>query len=110
MGVPHENLEGDPTTHRIVTTKGGVMRLDRKVAIVTGSSSGIGRAIAIRFAQEGAKVAVTGRNAERLAEVEKTINTLKINKNQLFKKYLKRIGLIEKAEEYRKNLIKKLKS
>ncbi|PLB51293.1 NAD(P)-binding protein [Aspergillus steynii IBT 23096] len=30
------------------------MRLDKKVAIVTGSSSGIGRAIAIRYANEGA--------------------------------------------------------
>jgi len=36
-------------------------RLAHKVAIVTGSSSGIGKAIALRFGEEGAKVVVTAR-------------------------------------------------
>lgn len=35
--------------------------------MVTGATSGIGRAIALRFGAEGASVAVTGRRAERLA-------------------------------------------
>ena len=39
------------------------------MAIVTGSTSGIGRAIAVRFAAEGARVLVTGRDAERGASV-----------------------------------------
>ncbi|MCC7164035.1 MAG: SDR family oxidoreductase [Anaerolineae bacterium] len=38
--------------------------LRKQVALVTGSTSGIGRAIAIRLAQEGARVMVTGRRAE----------------------------------------------
>ena len=45
-------------------------RLAGKVAVVTGSGRGIGRAIAIRYAREGAKVVVTdivGDNAEAVA-------------------------------------------
>jgi NAD(P)-dependent dehydrogenase (short-subunit alcohol dehydrogenase family) len=38
------------------------MRLQNKVAIVTGAASGIGRAIAVLFAREGAKVAVADIN------------------------------------------------
>ncbi|NLI62985.1 MAG: glucose 1-dehydrogenase [Methanosarcinaceae archaeon] len=44
-------------------------RLNGKVAIVTGSTSGMGRASAILFAKEGAKVVVTGRNESRAQEV-----------------------------------------
>ncbi len=45
-------------------------RLKDKVAIVTGSSSGIGKAIALRFGAEGAKVIVTAR---RMALCEQTV-------------------------------------
>src|SRR5262245_5438878 len=49
------------------------MRLDDKVAIVTGGGSGIGRAIALRFAGEGARVVVTGQRRERLDETVSAI-------------------------------------
>ncbi len=38
------------------------MRLENKIALVTGASTGIGRSIALRFAREGAKVAIADIN------------------------------------------------
>ncbi|CAO4378326.1 unnamed protein product [Caenorhabditis nigoni] len=48
-------------------------RFSGKVALVTGSSSGIGRATAILFAQDGAKVTITGSNTKRLEETRQDI-------------------------------------
>ena len=46
------------------------MQLAGKNAIVTGAGSGIGEGIALRFAQEGAKVIAVGRTADKLAKLK----------------------------------------
>jgi NAD(P)-dependent dehydrogenase (short-subunit alcohol dehydrogenase family) len=49
------------------------MRLEGKVALVTGGGSGIGEAAAVLFAREGARVAVLGRTREKLEETVQRI-------------------------------------
>src|SRR5439155_21438767 len=46
-----------------------------KVVLVTGATSGIGRAVALRFAESGARVVAAGRNAEALREVGSAIKS-----------------------------------
>ncbi|CAO4378071.1 unnamed protein product [Caenorhabditis nigoni] len=49
------------------------MSFTGKTVIITGSSNGIGRSAALLFAQDGANVTITGRNAERLEETRQLI-------------------------------------
>jgi NAD(P)-dependent dehydrogenase (short-subunit alcohol dehydrogenase family) len=49
------------------------MRLEGKVALITGGGSGIGEAAAILLAKEGAKVAILGRTREKLEETVRRI-------------------------------------
>lgn len=46
-----------------------MFRLDGKTALVTGASQGIGEAIALRLAEQGARVVLAARNEEKLKEL-----------------------------------------
>lgn len=52
------------------------MRLKDKVAIITGGSSGIGRAITLGFVKEGAKVVIAALTEEKCIEVQKEIEDM----------------------------------
>ncbi|MGB6361420.1 MAG: SDR family NAD(P)-dependent oxidoreductase, partial [Thermoanaerobaculia bacterium] len=47
-------------------------RLEGQTAVVTGATSGIGRAISLVLAREGAGLGLVGRDRERLEEVART--------------------------------------
>ncbi len=47
------------------------MKMENKIAVITGASSGMGRAIAALFAKEGAKVLAVARRIDRLEELAK---------------------------------------
>jgi NAD(P)-dependent dehydrogenase (short-subunit alcohol dehydrogenase family) len=76
--MPNQN-EKDPTrTDQTKKTDSGAASmkpLTGKVVIVTGASRGIGRAIALRLARDGAKVVLAARDAAKLAEVVKQIES-----------------------------------
>ncbi len=57
----------------MVDNKGMKQKLQNKITIVTGATSGMGAAIAKLFAAEGAKVIVNGRNEERGNQVVSSI-------------------------------------
>ncbi|CAD5232995.1 unnamed protein product [Bursaphelenchus xylophilus] len=65
-----------------------------KTVIVTGSSRGIGRAIALRFATKGAEVVIHGQNVEKLKETTQVLKELGV----LEKNYLVIQGAIQEQE------------
>src|SRR6204780_482005 len=71
---PFRGSRGPPRTTKDGSLKGEVMgRLEGKVAVITGGSSGLALATAKRFVEEGAYVFITGRKQEALDEAVKLI-------------------------------------
>lgn len=77
-------------------------RFENKVAIITGGSGAIGRAVALRLAIEGAKVYVTGRTESNLVKVVDEIKNLggkanfillDVNDSETIEKAFKSIGI-----------------
>lgn len=50
-----------------------------KVVVITGGSSGIGKALALKFGSEGSKLVITGRNMEKLLETEAELKSKNIS-------------------------------
>jgi NAD(P)-dependent dehydrogenase (short-subunit alcohol dehydrogenase family) len=53
-----------------------VSRLDGKVAVITGASSGLGAAFATGLAEAGADIAICARRADRLGETKRAVEAL----------------------------------
>lgn len=59
------------------TAHGSSNNMQNKVVIITGASSGIGRAAALRFAAEGSKVVAVGRNEKEMASLRDEVHGFK---------------------------------
>ena len=73
------------------------MLLKDKVAIITGATRGIGRAIALRFAQEGCDIAFCGRSRnENMIAVEEELNAMGIKARG----YAANVASLESAQQF----------
>jgi NAD(P)-dependent dehydrogenase (short-subunit alcohol dehydrogenase family) len=84
-------------------TKTDAWPLTDKIALITGGGSGIGKAIAVRFAAAGARVTVSGRTPESIEQVAAQINGLAIRADvsresdvaELFRKIQSQYGRLD---------------
>ena len=62
------------------------LQLENEIAVITGGNAGIGRAIALKFAEEGAKIAIFGTNEEKGLAVVEELQTLTQRSDFIFYK------------------------
>lgn len=79
--------------------------LKGKTAIVTGGTAGIGKAIALAFAQNGANVIIFGTNSERAASAVKELEAARILETQKILSYLVNVSKFKEVDETIQNIL-----
>ncbi|MFI5334305.1 MAG: 3-oxoacyl-ACP reductase FabG [Chlamydiales bacterium] len=80
--------------------------LKDKRALVTGGTAGIGKEIALRFAKEGAHVAIFGTNTERAKEVMQELELVRVFHEQKFAAEVVNVADKKSVEEALERLLK----
>jgi 3-hydroxy acid dehydrogenase/malonic semialdehyde reductase len=73
------------------------MKLENKIAFITGATSGIGRSCAFALASEGAKLILCARRMDRLEEISKELKTKYNTKVHFFKLDVRSHSEVKKA-------------
>ena len=76
------------------------MELKNKIIVITGASSGIGEASAIRFAEKKAKLVLVGRRKEKLLDVEKKFQNSTFQRSFVNVMFLKNLKLRKCVKKY----------
>lgn len=84
--------------------------LAKKNALITGGTSGIGKAIALAFLQQGANVAILGTNKEQTALVIEELQAAKIDQQQKVESFLVDVSIKQAVDETIKDLVLSWKS